>query len=142
MFKIKFNTTQFRKDLSSFEKHVDSSLETTVKEAAEAIATDAKYLDSDVPVISNSISVIKKDNGYIVDKGSSMDHPELAAYSEFGTGNYASVLLSSYPEEWREMARKFFVNGEGRLPAKPSLYTSFVKNTLNIESKIIDKINA
>lgn len=142
MIKVKFNTTQFKKDLSDFVKHEQSSLEETTKEVAEQIAADTKYLDSDVPQIANSITTEKNadGNGWIVNKGGNMDIP-IYAYSEFGTGDYAGALLSSYPQEWKDMARQYFVNGKGRIPAKPALYTSFNRNIKNIIEKAAQKIN-
>lgn len=45
-----------------------------------------------------------------------------APYVEFGTGLYAKEYLSSKPDELKRYAMEFFVNGKGRLPAKPYLF--------------------
>lgn len=44
---------------------------------------------------------------------------ELAAYNEFGTGVKAEAYLESQPESIREEALKFYVDGSGKIPARP-----------------------
>ena len=141
MIKLSFNTANFKSDLKAFEDKVTQSLDSTTKEVAEAIKTDARYLDSDLPSIANGIDVVSGENGYTVVKGGSLPDERLAAYHEFGTGDFASALLSSYPEDWKAMARQYYVNGKGRLPARPSLKTAFDRNTVNIAEKVAEKID-
>lgn len=140
MLKIKFDTRQFNKDLVDFQEKVEKSFDEELKKAAENTASDTNILDSDIPVIAGSTSVTKIDNGYEINKGGSLAHPELAAYSEFGTGDYAKALLVAYPEEWKKMAWRFFKTGKGRLPASPALYPSFNRNMTNIADKVANKI--
>lgn len=52
---------------------------------------------------------------------------EMAAYLEFGTGGFAAELLSGKPQEMREDAMLFYVNGEGTMPAQPYLFPAFYK---------------
>lgn len=140
MLSLKIDIKQFEKDLKAFQDKVESSLDSTVKQAAEQIVSDAKYLDSDMPIIANSIASEKVENGYMIVKGKGMDDP-IYAYSEFGTGNYAAATLSSYPQEWKDMAMRYFVNGKGRLPSKPSLYSAFNRHTVGIADKIAKEID-
>lgn len=48
-----------------------------------------------------------------------------AAYVEFGTGPFAAKYVPVLPKEWQDLARTFYVNGKGRLPAHPFLYPAF-----------------
>lgn len=48
-----------------------------------------------------------------------------AAYLEFGTGLSAAALLASYPQEIRELAMKFYVNGKGTIKPHPYLFNNF-----------------
>lgn len=52
---------------------------------------------------------------------------EMSAYLEFGTGGFAAELLSGKPQEMREDAMLFYVNGKGTLPAQPYLFPAFYK---------------
>lgn len=52
---------------------------------------------------------------------------ELAAYIEFGTGDFAAQYLGGQPQEVRDEAIKFYVNGQGRIPASPYLFPVFYK---------------
>lgn len=51
----------------------------------------------------------------------------LAAYIEFGTGPFAAAYLGGKPTEMTEEAIKFYVNGQGNLPASPYLFPAFYK---------------
>lgn len=52
---------------------------------------------------------------------------EVAAYVEFGTGQSAASYLLTVPTEWREIARKYYVNGKGTIIAAPFLLPAFMK---------------
>lgn len=52
---------------------------------------------------------------------------KIAAYIEFGTGRFASELLTRYPKEVQDLARQYYVNGQGRLPYKPYLIPAFLR---------------
>lgn len=139
MVSISFDIKSFSADLKAFQDKVERSLDSTVKQAADSIVSDAKAGDSDLPIIANSIASEKIENGYMIEKGKGMDDP-IYAYSEFGTGNYAAATLSSYPQEWKDMAMDYFINGKGRTPARPSLKIAFDKNTANIGEMVAQKI--
>src|SRR5690606_14890262 len=51
----------------------------------------------------------------------------IAAYVEFGTGRYAAAYLSGKRQEMVDEAMKFYVNGEGNMPAQPSLYPAYFR---------------
>jgi len=72
-----------------------------------------------------------------------MGNNNLAAYFEFGTGLSAVSILAPYPEWIKEIARKFYINGQGTLKGKPYLYPSVLKNFLIFKEKlrVITRIN-
>lgn len=53
---------------------------------------------------------------------------DLAAYIEFGTGVHAAHLLQLYPQEVRDLAMQYYVNGKGRLFSQPYLIPAFLKH--------------
>lgn len=79
----------------------------------------------------------KKPNNIYIDKrvspmtgvvsASAYGSDKIAAYIEFGTGRFASELLSRYPKEVQDLARQYYVNGQGRLPYKPYLIPAFLR---------------
>lgn len=76
-------------------------------------------------------------------EASSQSDVKLAAYMEFGTGSGYKAIEASLEPEARELARQFFVNGKGRLPARPYLLPAYYKHRkqflVNIR-KLVKKI--
>lgn len=64
----------------------------------------------------------------------------MGAYIEFGTGEYASQTVGGYEQNWRDLAYTFYVNGKGKLPARPYMYPAFVKNTTGLRDRLINKL--
>jgi hypothetical protein len=81
--------------------------------------------------------VVGSDNGYRI----WVDAGKLGAYIEFGTGEYAKDTLEDYNKEWRDLAYDFFVNGKGKLPARPYMYPSWVKNTTGLKDRLKKRMN-
>lgn len=52
----------------------------------------------------------------------------LAAYLEFGTGSGYKAIEGSLEPSARELARQFYVNGKGRLPAQPYLLPAYYRH--------------
>lgn len=117
-------------------KNINTAFESSFTEAGQQVLTDAKYLSSDVPSISGSLQLVKQDKGFKVESSAGV----YSAYLEFGTGNHAAVLVPGLPEDWQAMAKKYYINGKGTLPAQPYLYPAFQKMKVNIESIIVKKI--
>lgn len=65
------------------------------------------------------------------------------AWMEFGTGLSAREILSNpqYTSEVRDIARRFYRNGKGRIIGQPYLYPAFFRNTANLVSEIEEEIN-
>ncbi|MGJ1362889.1 hypothetical protein ACR79B_20745 [Sphingobacterium spiritivorum] len=65
-----------------------------------------------------------------------MGSNEMAAYIEFGTGLSARDILSKYPQWVRDIAMKFYVNGQGTLQGKPYLYNNLLAVTAEFENQV------
>jgi len=52
---------------------------------------------------------------------------EIAAWTEFGTGQSASTYLATVPPEWRSLAQLYYINGRGTIIAQPYLLPAFLK---------------
>ena len=82
-------------------------------------------------------STQRKPNGIKVDKyvsklsgivmAGAFGDDKLAAYVEFGTGVHASYLLQLYPQEVKDLAMKYYVNGQGRLFSQPYLIPAYLR---------------
>jgi len=68
---------------------------------------------------------------------------EIEAWLEFGTGLSAREILSNpqYTQEVRDIARRFYRNGQGRIIARPYLMPAFFRNTANLVTDIENEIN-
>lgn len=68
---------------------------------------------------------------------------EIEAWLEFGTGLSARDILSNpqYTSEVRELARRFYRNGKGRIIGQPYLMPAFFRNTANLVAEIEAEIN-
>lgn len=78
--------------------------------------------------------------GKVDDKYQVTTEGETSVYLEFGTGNFAKTLLGNYPDDWKDMAMQFYINGLGRSPASPFVYPAYQQHAgeavLTIEDKI------
>jgi len=65
------------------------------------------------------------------------------AWMEFGTGLSARDILSNpqYSQEVRDIARRFYRNGKGRIIGKPYLMPAFYRNTANLVDDMVKEIN-
>ena len=68
---------------------------------------------------------------------------EIEAWIEFGTGLSARDILSNpqYTAEVRDIARRFYRNGRGRIIGQPYLMPAFFRNTANLVTDIEKEIN-
>ena len=70
---------------------------------------------------------------------------KLAAYAEFGTGDYAAYFLSTNPQYIKDLARQYYVNGQGRLPSMPYITPAYIrerKKFLENVKKIVKRYSA
>jgi HK97 gp10 family phage protein len=57
-------------------------------------------------------------------------------YIEFGTGAYARDYLASQDAEMQRYAMQFYVNGRGKLPARPFLFPAWEQERPKLEKAI------
>ena len=107
------------------------------------IANDAIAKAPDGIVITGPIS---EDNNLtqLISAGFTAND-KLAAYIEFGTGDYAAYFLSSNPQYIKDLARQYYVNGQGRLPSMPYITPAYIrerKKFLENVKKIVKRYSA
>jgi hypothetical protein len=109
--------------------------------SCEEIATGAKRratLDVVGNPIAQRIYVNKAaDLSYTINS----DNP-YSAYFEFGTGKYAAAYLPLIDDEWRELARKYYINGKGTIPERKFMYPSFKEVFPKMINRIKNILNA
>jgi hypothetical protein len=95
--------------------------------------------------IKQRIDKVVEDNGLGWRVGVQSGDPvfEIEAWLEFGTGLSAREILSNpqYTQEVRDIARRFFRNGRGRIIGQPYLMPAFFRNTANLVTDIENEIN-
>jgi hypothetical protein len=95
--------------------------------------------------IKQRIDKVVEDNGLGWRVGIQSGDPvfEIEAWLEFGTGLSAREILSNpqYTQEVRDIARRFFRNGRGRIIGQPYLMPAFFRNTANLVTDIEKEIN-
>lgn len=95
--------------------------------------------------IKQRIDKVAEDNGLSWRVGIQSGDPvfEIEAWLEFGTGLSAREILSNpqYTQEVRDIARRFYRNGQGRIIGQPYLMPAFFRNTANLVSDIENEIN-
>ncbi|MVZ65038.1 hypothetical protein GQF61_04185 [Sphingobacterium sp. DK4209] len=127
------------RDLEKYRKDVLKKVKDLIAEFASQLEIDAiRDLDkasSDRDYILdeglenlNFIHIDKKftNSGFKAEVGV-MGENDLAAYIEFGTGLSAKEILAPYPQEIRDIAMKFYVNGQGIMQGHPYLYNNYLR---------------
>jgi len=138
------------KDLDKQEKIVIDA----VKDALSSAATDieieairnAPSVWEGLPLnIKQRIDKVSEENGLNWRVGVQSGDPvfEIEAWLEFGTGLSAREILSNpqYTQEVRDIARRFYRNGRGRIIGQPYLMPAFFRNTANLVTDIEKEIN-
>lgn len=117
--KTKFDLSKL--DISKFRRHIELEFDAAALEAETYAKLNAPV---DMGTHSNLIKGTSevKENRVIMKLAA---HSDYAAYLEFGTGQFAASYVSTLPKELQEYAMTFFVNGKGRLPARPHLVPAF-----------------
>jgi len=141
------------KALADLDKKGDAVIE-AVKDALSSAATDieidairnAPSQWNGLPLnIKQRIDKVSDDGGLSWKVGIQSGDPvfEIEAWLEFGTGLSAKQILSNpvYTQEVRDVARRFYRNGRGRIIGQPFLMPAFFRNTANLVSDIEAEIN-
>ena len=93
-----------------------------------------------------TIKRIPEDNGFTqLVSAAHNTNPKLAAYMEFGTGDYAAYFLGTNPQYIKDLARQYYVNGQGRLPSMPYITPAYIrerKKFLENVKKIVKRYSA
>jgi hypothetical protein len=146
------------KAIADFNKKSDAIVN-AVKETLATAATDIEFQatlnapdsyqigDASINLSFIGQKINKKvfDNGLFWQVG--LDVPtsgeQWEAWMEFGTGLSARQILSNsqYSSEVREIARRFYRNGKGRIIGEPYLMPAFYRNTANLVDDMVDEIN-
>lgn len=123
-----------KRALKQYQKQIDNDVHEVYQQSITQMAADARA-NCEVPIVAEGIQITRLNGWYAVET-----QGDISAWVEFGTGNYAKALLSTYPEDWRSEAYRFYINGLGRTPSMPYLYPAYLKNASEAVDKIIDKI--
>jgi len=95
--------------------------------------------------IKQRIDKVAENNGLAWRVGVQSGDPvfEIEAWLEFGTGLSAREILANpqYTQEVRDIARRFYRNGQGRIIGQPYLMPAFFRNTANLVQDIENEIN-
>lgn len=126
---------------------IEGIVKATVSDVGSAVRQDAANIASGICFFDSSgnwIELPGKIQGGTFEAGNGyriwIDAGEMPAYIEFGTGEYAAETLGPYPEDWKALAYDFYVNGKGKLPARPYMYPAYVKNTTGLRDQLISRI--
>ena len=122
------------KKLKKYGKDAEDKIESITSITAQEIATDAA---SNAPVnfgkLRQSINA-SKENKMLYNVN--VNAVPIGAYVEFGTGAKVDV-----PDEWKDLAWQFYVNGQGYLPPTPYLYPAFRKGRDQYEKDLQDLLD-
>lgn len=145
------------KGLDAALKDLDKQEDIVIEAVKDALASAAT--DIEIEAIRNApsswegrplnikqrIDKVAEDNGLSWRVGIQSGDPvfEIEAWLEFGTGLSAREILSSpqYTQEVRDIARRFYRNGQGRIIGQPYLMPAFFRNTANLVQEIENEIN-
>jgi len=140
-FNISFDDKQLRSILNDLKDTVDektAEIDAEIAAHGELMATSAKNL---APVDSGRMraSISLKKEQFL--SYNLVAQTNYAAYLEFGTGQYAASYVPSLDEEWQALAKQFYKNGQGRIPARPFMVPSIEAYTPPLVKRIKDILN-
>lgn len=129
-----------RKDLERYEAKKIKQVQDLVVDSitkVEYLANRSLIAGSTAELNLNFISVDKviSDGGVKGEVGVFGDN-NMAAYIEFGTGLFAKDILANYPKWVKDIAMKFYVNGQGTLDGHPYLYNNFLMVQAEFEREL------
>lgn len=145
---LSINIKGLRQTIFALEQKADARLKEIDMEMAagvEQMATTAKSIfptgnqasksqTQVYSIIRGSIKSVKKRTYQYELVAGDVGDP-MAAYIEFGTGKY----FPQYPgkeAEWQELARQYYVNGEGWMRPAPYFYPSVISGLVSLQSNI------
>jgi len=140
-FNISLDNRKINKVLNELKDTVDDKtfmIDAEIAAQGEQMARNAKNI---VPVDSGFLKgkISLKKNTFL--NYELVAQSNYAAYVEFGTGSYAASYVPSLDEEWQTLAKQFYKNGAGRLPARPYMAPSIALYTPELVKQIKDILN-
>lgn len=112
------------------EKIIDEVLHEKVQEALQEI-------NSRLPVAEwkSNGTIEKIDGGYNL-----WFDNELIVYFSLGTGNFSKAYLSDKPQEFKDEAMKFFVNGLGKTPSHDLIIPQVTRVLLEVDLEVTRRV--
>lgn len=127
------NSQQAIEQLKNLEKESRQAMKRGELKIATKIANDAK---SNAPgSLPSGIYVEQTETETVIIGGQ-----EIAAYVNYGTGNFAKEYVASLPESQQEEARKFFISGKGHGSPNPFFTNSIFRHEQEILPAIDEEL--
>lgn len=119
-------------------KKIQEEIDNEMAASVEMMATNAKQnLQAQYGALRSSINAKKiSDYNYLLSA-----NKDYAPYIEFGTGIYATNYLASKEQEWKDLARQYYVNGKGTTPSTPYFYPAVKFQTQKLIERIKNILN-
>jgi hypothetical protein len=124
---LKDSLNKLKKLKNDLAKEVDMELAAAAEEIALLAKSKAPGMIAS-GISANQMSFLR----YSIDS-----NYNYSAYVEFGTGKFFLDYQSKLTNEWRTIAREFFVNGLGKTPQQPFLYPSVTE----VKPKLYKRLN-
>lgn len=112
-------TAAFIKSLKKYEEGAIDAIKGVIEDTATDIEINA--IRAAPHFIKSKIDKVFKNEGLTAMVGVQGEDP-LPAYFEFSTGLNAIEVLAPYPQWVKDIAREFYVNGQGTLRGQPFLF--------------------
>lgn len=130
---LKAQIENARKKVAGLDKKIDQIILVTITQFMNRILEEAISNVSSPLINARASYSIEIDKANVVAR--IYNKNDMIAYFEFGTGNPETVkkglsaaeYLKTQPAEVRAAAMKFFVTGEGTIPAQPHLFPAYYK---------------
>lgn len=110
---------QFKDTVNDITDEMDAEFEASVRVMVTDAQNNAPVSNDEVNstsgLLKGSIGMVRK-NPFDYELVAQKDY---APYLEFGTGPYAASYVKSLEPEWEALAKTYFVNGKGHMPARP-----------------------
>lgn len=112
--------------LNDLPKEVQDEIKLAVLDSATQIELDAIRA---APIgIKQLIDKSSYNNGFGAEVGVTGSNL-IPIYIEFGTGSSAAQYVPTLPSEIQEIAKQYYINGEGTLKKQPYLIPAFLKES-------------
>lgn len=119
------NSQQAIEQLKALDRDTKAAMRRGELKVANKIANEAKSLAPGS--LPSGIYVEQTENATTIVGGEN-----IAAYVNFGTGNFAKEYVASLPESQQEEARKFFISGKGHGSPNPFFTNSIFRHEQEI----------